>query len=103
MVRVVGLCLGCLVGAFAWANASVTGKVVSITTDTEDVVVRISNTSGTQTYKLCSSTDGLAVEKQKIKMAFDRGTVIKAIFSDSFDRCLKTVEIDSDSNLHASK
>lgn len=78
---------------------SITGKVVSIATDDEKILVRISDGHNTETFKVCNIYPGgdfTLAESERVKSlreAFNHGDTVRASYNSVFDRCLSTVEV----------
>lgn len=78
---------------------SVVGKVVSIATDDEKILVRISDGHTTETYKVCTILPGgdfTLAESERVKSlreAFSHGDIVRVSYNSVFDRCLRTVEV----------
>jgi len=104
------LCVCCLAQTSAYADMSVwekanieahsvTGKVVSIATDDDKILVRISDGKSTETFKVCSIYPGgdfTLAESERVKSlreAFNHGDTVRASYNGAFDRCLSTVEV----------
>jgi hypothetical protein len=82
----------------------VMGKVVSMTADTDEVLVRITDGQNhTETYRVCSTYpggDGLNVAEQQrmqsLRDAFNQGQTVRVSYNSPFDRCIGRVEINKD-------
>lgn len=84
----------------------VTGKVVSIATNDNEVLVRISDGAKTETYKVCAvypGGDGLNIAENErmrsLRDAFNKGDKVKVSYNGPFDRCISTVELNKEEDV----